>query len=134
MPFGLVNAPATFQREMERVLGHLRPKGVLIYLDDILIHNQAITVHLDVVEEVLQALNDAGFSLNVRKCHFLMSEVRYLGFILDGRRLRPDLEKVDSIRQLPPPTNVRELRSQLGLAGYYPYYHVPRGRPIRHAC
>jgi len=84
MPFGLSNAPATFQRLMDKVLGKLKYTMALVYLDDVIILSSSFEEHLLHLDQVLAYLDDAGLRLKASKCHFLRKEVVYLGhFYLD---------------------------------------------------
>ena len=119
MPFGLCNAPSTFQRLMETVLkGIARTKGV-VYLGDILIMGETLEDHLENVREVLHRLRAAGLKLNPGKCQFLQRSVQYLGHVVSESGILPDERKVEAVRQFPTPINLKMLRSFLGLASYY---------------
>ena len=119
MPFGLRNAPATFQRLMDVVFSGLKWQGLLVYLDDIIIYSKDVEHHLAVFEQVLVRLSDAGLKLNPKKTTLVSREVNYLGHVVSADGVRPDPKKVKAVMQLLPPTSVREVRSFLGLAGYY---------------
>ena len=80
MPFGLRNAPLTLVRLMHQVLGDM--KNVFVYLDDIIIFSQTITEHFQILEEVLDRLDSAGFKIKLRKCQFLMKQLEFLGHTL----------------------------------------------------
>ena len=119
MPFGLCNAPSTFQRLMEYVLAGLQWSTCLIYLDDIIIYGRHFEEHLTRLREVFVRLRDAGLKLKPRKCYFLRREVEYLGHVISENGVSTDPAKVERIIKWPAPKNVRELRSFLGLASYY---------------
>ena len=119
MPFGLVNAPATFQRLMELLLGDLHWIGVLVYLDDILIHGESQERVLELLKEVLARLRKANLRLRLKKCSFGPSQVEYLGFVVGGGELKPIPRKTLALQALLPPTNITELRRILGMFGYY---------------
>jgi hypothetical protein len=122
MPFGLVNAPATFQRIMDKLFGDLRYEGVSTYLDDILLHGQSVDEVLDKLDEVLARMEQAGLHLNLEKCDFFPSRLKYLGHIFAEGRMFPNPLKVDSLKNLKVPTNVGEVRSLLGMLNYYHTY------------
>ena len=82
MPFGLKNAPATFQRFVDITLAGLTWKVCLVYLDDIIVYSRSREDHLAHLDEVLHRLYRAGLSLNLKKCHFFRSEVSYLGHVI----------------------------------------------------
>lgn len=119
MPFGLTNAPATFQRLIDRVVGYDLEPHVFAYLDDIVILTSTFEQHLIILTKVLDRLIEAGLTLNREKCHFCMSELRYLGFIVDERGLRCDPSKVSAILDIPSPKNVHEVRRFVGMSAWY---------------
>ncbi len=118
MPFGLCNAPATFQRLMNQLLAGLQNKA-LAYLDDIIIFSRTFKDHLQSVAEVPQRLKNAGLKLKGTKCHFGVQQVHYLGFSVDSGGILPDKSKVRAIMDSPAPSNLTQLRSSLGLVGFY---------------
>ena len=122
MPFGLHNAPATFQRAMQEVLRGLNWKFVLVYLDDIVLFSRNFKEHLSHLEQVLQRFRAVGLKLQPKKCTFGQKEVKYLGHIVSERGVATDPEKILIVREYPIPTKVKEVRSYLGLVGYYRKY------------
>lgn len=119
MPFGLCNAPATFERLMERVLKGLHWNTCLVYLDDIIVMGRTFEEHLQNLEQVFQRIAAAGLKLNPKKCSFLQTEVKYLGHKVSREGVHTDEEKIDTVRTWPRPKNLHELRSFLGLCTYY---------------
>ena len=119
MPFGLVNAPATFQRLMEVVLSGLARDGCMVYLDDILVFGRTLDEHNDNLAKVFQRLRSAGLTLKPKKCKFVQTEVCYLGQVVSAERVRTDPSKLQAILEFPVPDNVKALRSFLGLASCY---------------
>ncbi|GFU59508.1 retrovirus-related Pol polyprotein from transposon 17.6 [Trichonephila clavipes] len=119
MPFGLCNAPATFERLMETVLKGLTFEACLIYLDDVIIGGRTFEEHLQNIRKVLSKLRDANLKLNPSKCKFFQKEVNYLGHIISAEGVRTDPEKVSAVKNWKRPENLRELRSFLGLCTYY---------------
>lgn len=119
MPFGLANAPAVFQRLINKALGSLATDVALVYLDDILIPSTTVTEGLDSLKQVLTALRAAGFSLNIDKCKFLQTDIEYLGREISAEGVKPGFKKVQALVNSPVPTNVREVRQFMGLAGYF---------------
>ncbi|GFX30546.1 retrovirus-related Pol polyprotein from transposon 412 [Trichonephila clavipes] len=119
MPFGLCNAPATFERLMETVLKGLTFEACLIYLDDVIIGGRTFEEHLQNIRKVLSKLSDANLKLNPSKCKFFQKEVNYLGHIISEEGVRTDPEKVSAVKNWKRPENLRELRSFLGLCTYY---------------
>ena len=90
MPFGLCNAPSTFERLMERVLAGLQWETVLVYLDDVIVFAQTVEEELQRLEEVLQRLRKAGLKLKPRKCPLLRQSVVYLGHVVSGDGVATD--------------------------------------------
>ena len=119
MPFGLCNAPATFQRLMELALAGLQWKICLIYLDDILVFSKTFDEHMGRLNAVLDRIRKANLKLKPVKCHFLQAEVAYLGHILSAEGVRPNPENLDKVQAWKQPRNVKEVQSFLGLANYY---------------
>ena len=119
MPFGLCNAPATFQRLMETVLAGLARKTCMVYIDDILIFSKTFEEHLTHLEEVFNRLRQAGLRLKLKKCTFAQPKVEYLGHVVTRNGIEVDPKKVEAVKGFPQPTNLKTLRSFLGLASYY---------------
>ncbi|KAJ8364628.1 hypothetical protein SKAU_G00134590 [Synaphobranchus kaupii] len=119
MPFGLCNAPATFERLMERVLAAVPRSRCVVYLDDLLVHASDFQQALANLTDVLAAIRQAGLRLNPKKCQLLRRETAFLGHIVSERGIATDPSKVAAVRDWPVPGNVGELRSFLGLASYY---------------
>ncbi|KAL5509722.1 hypothetical protein EMCRGX_G005140 [Ephydatia muelleri] len=119
MPFGLCNAPATFQRLMERVLAGLHWMTCLVYLDDIIIFSRSVETHVKQLKEVLECLKIAGLKIRPKKCHLLQTSVQYLGHVISAEGIRTDPQKVACVSNWPVPRTSKELQSFLGLASYY---------------
>ena len=94
MPFGLCNAPATFQRLMEQVLAGLHWTCCLVYLDDIIVFSRSVPDHLSKLREVFSQLKGAGLKVKPSKCDLLRRSVQYLGHILSARGVETDPEKI----------------------------------------
>ena len=103
LPFGLCNAPSTFQRLMESVLRSLNWKICLIYIDDIIIFSKSFEEHLAHMDLVFTRLREANIKLKVSKCHFANPEVIYLGHIVSRNGIQPDPDKVSAVREFPIP-------------------------------
>ena len=125
MPFGLVNAPLTFQRFMENLFGDLRWRGVLAYLDDILIHSKTVDEALKLLETVLARLAESNLTVKLAKCSFFPSELDYLGHVITSDGIKPNANRVQALHKLGPPSDISGLRRVLGLFGYYREY-IPR--------
>jgi hypothetical protein len=119
MPFGLCNAPATFERLMETVLRGLTGESCLVYLDDVIVVGHTFQEHLLNLRKVLQRFREARLKLNPEKCQLLQKEVRYLGHIVSPEGVTTDPEKLEAVREWPTPRNKHEVRSFLGLCTYY---------------
>ncbi|KAL5011180.1 hypothetical protein ScPMuIL_011737, partial [Solemya velum] len=119
LPFGLVNAPATYQRLMEDCLAELNMKVCFIYLDDLIIFSDSYEEHLERLEMVLTRLREHGLKLSPNKCSMFQTKVRYLGFVVSALGVETDPEKIAKIQQWPVPTTPEEVRRFLGFAGYY---------------
>ena len=119
MPFGLCNAPATFQRLMEKVLSGLHWSMALVYLDDIIVFSRTVDEHFQRLHKVFRALKQAGLKVKAKKCHLFQNKVRYLGYIISSDGIATDPDKITSITRWPVPANVKEVRQFLGLSSYY---------------
>ncbi|GBG91038.1 hypothetical protein CBR_g51771 [Chara braunii] len=119
MPFGLCNAPGTFQHAMNRIFHDYLDKFVIVYLDDILIFSMTIEEHVAHLDKVFSLLRQHKFKINSEKCEFGPTRVLYLGHEISAEGLKPDDAKVASIRDWPRPQSVTEMRSFLGMTGYY---------------
>ena len=119
MPFGLVNAPATMQRLINSVLKSERWKICLTYLDDIIVFSKTFSEQVERLETVLKALQKANLQLQKTKCKFAYKEVVFLGHLISEKGISPDPAKTDTIEKFPPPKNIKQVRSFLGLASYY---------------
>lgn len=120
MPFGLCNAPSTFQRLMQTVLAGLEWKCCFVYIDDILVCSWTFEEHIAHFQLVLERLCKANLKLKLRKCSFLCEVVQYLGHTISRHGIAPDPAKTTKVRNYPVPTDVTKLiRQFLGLASYY---------------
>ncbi|XP_073710120.1 retrovirus-related Pol polyprotein from transposon 412 [Misgurnus anguillicaudatus] len=119
MPFGLCNAPGTFQRLMQRLFGDQQCQSLLLYLDDIVVFSSSVPQHLPRVEVVLSRLKHEGLKAKLEKCSFFQSEVVYLGHVISAEGVATDPRKIEAVARWPQPTGITELRSFLGFASYY---------------
>ena len=115
MPFGLTNAPSVFQSMMNKVLSPLLYKGVMVYLDDILIYSHTKEEHLAKLRQVLHLLADN----KLEKCKFLLPELPFLGHIVTPDGLQPDPKKLVALETMLPPRNVKEAQSFVGFVNYF---------------
>ncbi len=114
-----VNAQATFERLMERVLDGLLWKSALVYLDDVLVYGSTFEKALERLETVLDRFRTVNLKLSPKKCCLFQKEVPFLGHVVSGDGVRTDPGKVEAISEWPRPQNVREVRGFLGLCAYY---------------
>jgi len=119
MPFGLCNAPATFQRLMEKVLHGLLSKICLVYLDDVIIFGKNFNEILNNLKMVFFRLRLANLKINPKKCVLFAKHVKYLGHIVSSEGIMTDPEKIAAVREWPIPHTKKQLRSFLGFSSYY---------------
>jgi hypothetical protein len=119
MPFGMKNAPAIFQREMQRVFVAQLGKAVLVFIDDILIYTKTVKEHEEVVRWLLKRLCEEGYYANPEKCEFFMREVSFLGHVINEKGIHVQQHKVKAVAAWPTPTTRTEVKAFLGLTGYY---------------
>jgi len=116
---GLSNAPATFQRAIDMILGGLKWKSCLVYLEDIIVFSQSAGEHVEHLREVFTALRCAGVSLKAKKCHLFQEEVKYLGHILGRGELKFQDKNVRGLKEASPPRCEKDLRCFLGMCNVY---------------
>ena len=119
LPFGLCNAPATFERLMEMVLAGLQWELCLIYLDDIIVFAKSFEDMLKNLATVFDRLRSANLKLKPRKCTLFATEVEYLGHIISEDGVATDKKKLEIVQNWPTPSNVSDVRSFLGFCSYY---------------
>lgn len=119
MPYGLTGAPATFQTTMNHILAPLLRKCVVVFINDILIYSKSPEEHIQHVKMVFELLREHQFKVRLSKCTFAKQQLVYLGHVISDKGVSTDPGKISIVKNWPTPTNVRELRGFLGLAGYY---------------
>ncbi|CAN6695189.1 unnamed protein product [Malus baccata var. baccata] len=119
MPFGLCNAPATFQRCMVSIFSDYVEKIIEIFMDDFSVFGNSFDHCLNNLTLILKRCVETNLVLNWEKCHFMVKQGIVLGHIISEKGIEVDKSKVDLVRHLPSPTSVREVRSFLGHAGFY---------------
>jgi glycerophosphoryl diester phosphodiesterase len=117
MPFGMVNSGATLVRAMRKLLGDLQ--GVDSYIDDILIHTPTWEEHVKLLDEVFKRLKEAGFTVRPSKCRIGETNIEFIGHRLQDGEIRPLEDNIEKIKSSPRPTTQTQVRSFLGLTGYY---------------
>jgi hypothetical protein len=119
MPFGLKTAPATFQRMMNTVLSGLTRTRRFVFVDDIVIYANSLVDQDRKLRYVSRRLRKHNLKLQPDKCEFLRKEVTFLGHRISERGVEPDTRKIEAIESFPKPSTTKQLKSFLGLAGYY---------------
>ena len=119
MPFGLCNAPATFERLMDRVLQGLRWSRCLVYLDDIISFGGTFSGALSNLTLIFERLRSYGLQLKSSKCHLFRASVPFLGHIVGRRGLECDPNKIEDVKSWPVPDSLKSIRQFLGFVGYY---------------
>lgn len=119
MPFGLKNAPATFQRLMNEILRDYINKTCVVYLDDILIFSTTLQEHIIAITNIFKILESKRLKIQVDICNFMKKETEFLGHILTKDGLKPNPNKIKVIENLEIPKTQRQIKSFLGITGYY---------------
>lgn len=119
MPFGLKTAPATFQRLMNSVLTGLQGLKCYVYLDDVVVYGTSLSDHNSKLLDVFHCFRENNLKLQPEKCNFLCTEVVFLGHLITNEGIKPDPKNVRSVQEFPTPTNQTEIKSFLGMTGYY---------------
>ena len=125
MPYGLTNAPATFQQLIDRVLGPESEPNVYANLHDIIIVAETFEKHKEYLKMVLERLVAAGLTLDPDKCVFCKPEVAYFGFLVNRDGMRPNSAKVEPIENYPTPKNLKDIWKFQGMASFYRWF-IPR--------
>ncbi|KAK3544055.1 hypothetical protein QTP86_000399 [Hemibagrus guttatus] len=143
MPFGLTNAPAVFQALINGVFRDLLGRGVIAYIDDILVYSTSMEDHARQVREVLARLQRQHLFVKLEKCEFHRATVTFLGYVISCRGVEMDVDKVRAVTEWPAPSTIRELQRFLGFANFYrrfirnyssvaaPLTSLLRGKPKR---
>ena len=119
MSFGLTGAPATFQRLMEEILRGLNYEILLVYLDDVIVMGSDVDQLIERLQTVFDRLRGANLKLKPKKCTLFRKQVEFLGHVVSSEGIATDPTKTDRVKAWPVPTNISEVRSFLGLCGYY---------------
>ena len=122
MPFGLANAPATFQNMINDILREYLDQGVLAYLDDILIYSKDMREHVALVKKVLQKLKENHLAVAAHKSIFHALEVEFLGYLVNQEGVKMSKRKVESITTWETPRNLKDIQRFLGFANYYRWF------------
>ena len=119
LPFRLTNAPALFMDLMNRVFQSYLDKFVVVFIDDILVYSKSFEEHEVHLRQILQTLRDHQLYVKLSKCEFWLKRVTFLGHVISAEGVFVDPQKVEAVLKWERPTSVTEIRSFLGLAGYY---------------
>ncbi len=119
MPFGLTSSPPVFQELMNRVMQGVQNKYCMAYMDDIVVFSETVEDHFQHLADVFKRLEKANLKLKLSKCEFFKEKIQFLGHVVSSDGVQPDEEKVRVIRDLQPPTTVKQVRSFLGMVSYY---------------
>lgn len=119
VPFGLKNAPSTFQRAMDNILRGIANEQCCVYLDDIIVYSTSLQEHICRLEAVFKRLRAANLKIQLDKTDFLKREVAYLGHIITPEGVKPNPDKISAILNYPVPKTTKEIKGFLGLLGYY---------------
>ena len=117
MPFGMRNAPATFQQLINGVIADV--PGCEAYIDDVIIYSDTWSAHLNQIHKFFDNLRAANLTVNLSKSEFGHAKIQFLGHIVGGGEVKPITAKVEAINNFPVPSNKRELMRFLGMSGYY---------------
>lgn len=120
MPFGLKAAPSTFQRVMDHILrDHINNNICMVYLDDIIVYSVSLQEHLIALKKVFTTLRESNLKIQLDKTEFLKREAEYLGHIISDKGVKPNPKKISAIQKFPIPQTTKQIKSFLGLTGYY---------------
>ena len=119
MPFGLSNAPATFERLMESMLRGYLWERCMCYLDDVIVYGKTFDQTLENLRLVFDRVREAGLKLKPKKCELFKREILYLGFIVNGTGVHSDPKKIAAVKDWPVPCSIPDVRSFLGFANYH---------------
>ena len=119
MPFGLKNAPSTFQRVMDNVLREHIGVRCLVYMNDVIVYSTSLQEHMQNVSKICESLSKANMKIQLDKSEFLHKEVAFLGHVVTTEGVKPNPEKINVIQNWPIPKSEKELKGFLGVMGYY---------------
>jgi len=122
MPFGLKNATNIFTKTMLEVFKDLGDKFLKVFVDDLNVHNESWAKHLQHLDVVFFKLREVNLKLNPNKCCFGTKNITFLGHVVSNKRTKPDLGKIETLLHFPEPKTITNIKSFLGLIGYYHNY------------
>lgn len=119
MPFGLKNAPSTFQRVMDNILREHLHKFCFVYMDDVVIFSKSLQEHLNHLKLIFQKFREYNLKIQLDKSEFLQKQVAFLGHVITPEGVKPNPSKISAVQNYPIPKTTKEIKSFLGLVGYY---------------
>ena len=119
MPMVLTNSPATFSKLMEIAMKGLTRQSLMIYLDDIIVFSQTEVQHIERLTQVFERLREANLKIKVNKSSLFQKQVKYLGHVISAEGISTDPDKIKAIQNIKTPVNTKDIKSLLGMAGYY---------------
>ena len=119
MPFGLCNAPSTFQSRINHVFRDMLDAGVIAYMDDILIYSETIEEYVSLVRQVIERLRKARLCVCIKRLPFHQREVEFLGYKISDRGISMTSKKVEDIQAWNTPQSVKNVQSFMGFANFY---------------
>ena len=119
MPFGLKNAPATFQRMMDEILREYLYKFCFVYMDDVVVFSKSLSEHIDHIRVIFKKFRETNLKIQLDKSEFLSKEVAFLGHVITPEGIKPNPSKITAIKAYPIPKTQKEIKAFLGLVGYY---------------
>ena len=134
MPFGLCNASATFQRCMLSIFSKMLEKSIEVFMDDFSVFGKSYDQCLSHLDDALKRCTEINLILNWEKCHFMVTEGIVLGHKINGKGIQVDQAKIEVIEKLPPPVNVKGVRSFLGHAGFYRRFIKDFSKIVKPLC
>jgi len=125
MPFGLCNAPGTFQRLMDEVILPEYRSFLQSYVDDIIVYSKTLEEHLKHLKQLADLLHQHGLTVKLNKCEFVLWEIKFLGHLLSEGQIKPNPAKIEQVKDMVKPINVKGVRSFVSTVGWYRRF-VPR--------
>ena len=117
--FNFINTLVTFQRLMDRLFYDIKNKYILVYLNNINIFSTTFELHLQHLKEILKRFHKANLKLNLKKYQFCQKKLSFLGHVINAEGIKPDLSKINKVKNFLTPINITKLREFISLASYY---------------